>query len=190
MTRVTRELAPLLADICKQSSFQATCFSGTVLSVASGCVYLAGSIPSELATSDQLETLDVKNNSLTTLPIEWTTNYTGAANASLINVRLSFNKFTGPFPQALAYAPQLTFLVINNNTFSCVPTFSFLLCYVLEQYPFVHSFAPNCLTICPRYCTVYHLSNHRVCMLVVLPYAHASDMKRPELAGFGGPPVS
>jgi len=40
----------------------------------------------------------------------------GAANSSLVNVRLSFNNFSGPFPAGLGAAPSLTFLVINNNT--------------------------------------------------------------------------
>ncbi len=76
----------------------------------------AGSIPSALGTSPNLETLDVKGNHLSVLPDEWTTGYPSVANSSLVNVRISFNNFSGPFPSALAQAPDLTFLVINNNT--------------------------------------------------------------------------
>ena len=44
---------------------------------------------------------------------------TQVVNSSLVNVRYSFNQIRGPFPAALAQAPQLTFLVINNNTARC-----------------------------------------------------------------------
>ncbi|EIE25001.1 RNI-like protein [Coccomyxa subellipsoidea C-169] len=79
---------------------------------------LTGSIPSALATNTNLETLDVKGNRLSLLPDEWITGYPTVVNSSLVNVRLSFNNFSGGFPAALAAAPQLTFLVINNNTLS------------------------------------------------------------------------
>ena len=76
----------------------------------------AGSIPSALGTAPNLETLDVKGNRLSVLPDEWVLGYPGVVNSSLVNVRTSFNSFNGPFPAALAQAPDLTFLVINNNT--------------------------------------------------------------------------
>ncbi len=76
-----------------------------------------GSIPSALATTTTLETLDVKGNKMTGLPAEWTNGWAGAANSSLVNVRLSFNNFSGPFPAGLGAVPSLTFLVINNNSF-------------------------------------------------------------------------
>lgn len=68
-----------------------------------------------------METLDVKGNRLSIIPPEWVTGYSSLANSSLVNVRISFNNFTGPFPAALSGAPQLTFLVINNNTLRLVP---------------------------------------------------------------------
>jgi Leucine-rich repeat (LRR) protein len=80
------------------------------------CTMCAGSIPSALGTAPNLETLDVKNNRLSVLPDEWVLGYPGVVNSSLVNVRTSFNNFSGPFPAALAQAPDLTFLVINNNT--------------------------------------------------------------------------
>ena len=80
---------------------------------------LAGAIPSSLATNVNLETLDVKGNRLSILPTEWIVGYDSVVNSSLVNVRISFNNFTGPFPSALQQAPQLTFLVINNNTLRC-----------------------------------------------------------------------
>ncbi len=86
----------------------------------------AGAIPSSLATNTNLETLDVKGNHLSILPVEWIVGYPQVANSSLVNVRFSFNNFTGPFPAALAQAPQLTFLVINNNTLRCPSLLSFL----------------------------------------------------------------
>ncbi len=58
----------------------------------------------------------MKGNHLSVLPDEWTTGYPSVVNSSLVNVRISFNNFSGPFPSALAQAPDLTFLVINNNT--------------------------------------------------------------------------
>ena len=76
----------------------------------------AGAIPSSLATNVNLETLDVKGNRLSILPSEWIAGYDSVVNSSLVNVRISFNNFSGPFPRALQHAPQLTFLVINNNT--------------------------------------------------------------------------
>jgi len=76
----------------------------------------AGSIPSALGTAPNLETLDVKGNHLSVLPDEWITGYPSVVNSSLVNVRTSFNNFSGPFPAALSQAPDLTFLVINNNT--------------------------------------------------------------------------
>jgi hypothetical protein len=76
----------------------------------------AGSIPSSLATNPNLETLDVKGNRLSVLPDEWIVGYPSVVNSSLVNVRFSFNNISGPFPSALSAAPQLTFLVINNNT--------------------------------------------------------------------------
>ncbi len=80
-----------------------------------------GSIPSALATNTNLETLDVKGNRLSVLPSEWVNGYPAVLNSSLVNVRLSFNNFSGPFPAALSSAPQLTFLVINNNTLRWAP---------------------------------------------------------------------
>lgn len=56
---------------------------------------------------------------MTALPAEWVNGWPGSANSSLVNVRLSFNNFSGPFPAGLGAAPALTFLVINNNTFRC-----------------------------------------------------------------------
>lgn len=79
----------------------------------------SGSIPSALGTAPNLETLDVKSNRLSVLPDEWITGYPGVVNSSLVNVRTSFNNFTGAFPAALALAPELTFLVLNSNTFRC-----------------------------------------------------------------------
>ncbi|CAL8462033.1 g1564 [Coccomyxa elongata] len=79
---------------------------------------LTGGIPSALATNTNLETLDVKGNRLSVLPSEWINGYPSVVNSSLVNVRISFNNFSGPFPAALSSAPQLTFLVINNNTLS------------------------------------------------------------------------
>jgi len=76
----------------------------------------AGAIPSALATAGTLETLDVKGNRLSSLRPEWVAGWSGAANSSLVNVRLSFNNFSGSFPAGLGAAPSLTFLVINNNT--------------------------------------------------------------------------
>lgn len=63
----------------------------------------------------------MKGNRMSVLPDEWVTGYPSVINSSLVNVRISFNNFTGPFPAALASAPQLTFLVINNNTLRCAP---------------------------------------------------------------------
>ena len=77
---------------------------------------LTGAIPATLATAPNLETLDVKNNSLTRLPVEWVEGWPGASNASLVNVRFSFNAIEGAFPAGLAAAPALTFLVANNNS--------------------------------------------------------------------------
>ena len=77
---------------------------------------LTGGIPAALATTPNLETLDVKNNSLTRIPAEWVEGWPGAANSSLVNVRISFNGVEGPFPAGLAAAPALTFLVVNNNS--------------------------------------------------------------------------
>ncbi|CAK0783683.1 hypothetical protein CVIRNUC_006882 [Coccomyxa viridis] len=79
---------------------------------------LTGSIPSALGTAPNLETLDVKSNHLSVLPDEWVLGYPSVVNSSLVNVRTSFNNFSGSFPAALAQAPDLTFLVINNNTLS------------------------------------------------------------------------
>ncbi|KAK9908916.1 hypothetical protein WJX75_004629 [Coccomyxa subellipsoidea] len=79
---------------------------------------LTGSIPSALATNPNLETLDVKGNRMSVLPDEWISGYPSVVNSSLVNVRISFNNFSGAFPTALASAPQLTFLVLNNNTLS------------------------------------------------------------------------
>ena len=76
----------------------------------------AGSIPSALGTAPNLETLDVKGNHLSVLPDEWILGYPSVVNSSLVNVRTSFNNFSSSFPGALAQAPDLTFLVINNNT--------------------------------------------------------------------------
>lgn len=58
----------------------------------------------------------MKGNHLSVLPDEWITGYPSVVNSSLVNVRTSFNNFSGPFPAALSQAPDLTFLVINNNT--------------------------------------------------------------------------
>ena len=81
----------------------------------------AGSIPSALGTAPNLETLDVKGNHLSVLPDEWVLGYPSVVNSSLVNVRTSFNNFSGSFPAALAQAPDLTFLVINNNTLRWAP---------------------------------------------------------------------
>ena len=61
----------------------------------------------------------MKGNHLSVLPDEWASGYPSVVNSSLVNVRISFNNFSGPFPAALAQAPDLTFLVINNNTLRC-----------------------------------------------------------------------
>ena len=61
----------------------------------------------------------MKGNKMSALPAEWVNGWPGSANSSLVNVRLSFNNFSGPFPAGLGAAPALTFLVINNNTFRC-----------------------------------------------------------------------
>ena len=58
----------------------------------------------------------MKGNHLSVLPDEWVLGYPSVVNSSLVNVRTSFNNFSGSFPAALAQAPDLTFLVINNNT--------------------------------------------------------------------------
>lgn len=79
---------------------------------------LTGSIPSSLATAPFIETLDLKGNQLSTLPPEWVEGYEGSANSSFVNIRFSFNQIEGSFPAGLSDAPQLTFLVINNNTMS------------------------------------------------------------------------
>lgn len=82
-------------------------------------IFQTGSIPSALATNPNLETLDVKGNRMSVLPDEWISGYPSVVNSSLVNVRISFNNFSGAFPTALASAPQLTFLVLNNNTLRC-----------------------------------------------------------------------
>ena len=60
--------------------------------------------------------MDVRWNRLTRLPEAWAAGWPGAWNASLVNVRVSFNRLAGPFPTALATAPALTFLTLNNNS--------------------------------------------------------------------------
>ena len=100
--------------------------------VASG----AGSIPRALGTAPNLETLDVKSNHLSVLPDEWVLGYPSVVNSSLVNVRTSFNNFSGSFPAALAQAPDLTFLVINNNTLRWdLPSYLRLLCNRSAAHP-------------------------------------------------------
>ena len=79
---------------------------------------LTGPLPSSLATSANLMTLDVRNNSLSSLPKEWVSGWPGAATSSLVNVRVSFNALEGAFPSALGACPGLTFLTVNNNSLS------------------------------------------------------------------------
>eukprot|EP00891_Asterochloris_glomerata_P001786 jgi/Astpho2/1786/Aster-07547 len=79
---------------------------------------LTGSVPNDLATAPNLQVLDVKNNSLSVLPTSWYTGSPNMVNTSLINLRISFNKFTGSLPAALAQLPELTYLVANSNNFS------------------------------------------------------------------------
>ena len=80
---------------------------------------LTGSIPSSLATAPNLQTIDLRNNSLNgPLPREWVEGWPGAENSSLVNVRFSLNEIPGPFPAALARVPGLTFLTANQNALS------------------------------------------------------------------------
>ena len=80
---------------------------------------LTGSIPSALATAPNLQTIDLRNNSLSgPLPREWVEGWPGAENSSLVNVRFSLNKISGPFPAGLAKVPGLTFLTANQNALS------------------------------------------------------------------------
>lgn len=79
---------------------------------------LTGPLPASLATSANLMTLDVRNNSLSSLPTEWVTGWPGAPTSSLVNVRVSFNALEGSFPAALGACPGLTFLTVNNNSLS------------------------------------------------------------------------
>ena len=46
-----------------------------------------------MATAPNLQVLDVKNNSLSQLPTSWYTGFPTMVNTSLINLRISFNKF-------------------------------------------------------------------------------------------------
>lgn len=57
-----------------------------------GGMWRAGAIPASLATAPLIETLDLKGNQLSSLPLEWLEGYPGSANSSFVNVRFSFNK--------------------------------------------------------------------------------------------------
>ncbi|KAK9819833.1 hypothetical protein WJX72_002908 [[Myrmecia] bisecta] len=80
---------------------------------------LTGSVPASFASAPNLRIFDVKGNQLSTLPAAWVNNAAAPPqNSSLTIARLSFNNFTGPFPEGFSKLPLLQFLVLNNNSFS------------------------------------------------------------------------
>lgn len=68
-----------------------------------------------MATLPSLQVLNVKMNQLAALPDEWVHGYPGAANSNLTFVSICWNRASGSFPAALALAPSLDTLYINNN---------------------------------------------------------------------------
>ena len=67
----------------------------------------AGSVPDDLATAPNLQVLDVKNNSLSQLPVSWYTGFPTMVNTSLINLRISFNQFNVSLPVVTAVTVKL-----------------------------------------------------------------------------------
>lgn len=74
---------------------------------------LSGSIPSPLGSSTSLRYLGLSNNSFSEMPDIWSDPI--STNDNLFQVNIANNELEGPFPLALALAPNLTILNLQDN---------------------------------------------------------------------------
>lgn len=72
-------------------------------------------MPDSLAGHPALYSLNLHDNSLTSLPSKWQQPPTEGATAPLNYLRASLNRLEGGFPLALATYPNLTYFLLSEN---------------------------------------------------------------------------
>ena len=86
-----------LDSICLLASVSALTFGtlfaqATITSAITADVLCAGTLPSPLATSISATYLDVSDNQLTGLPLEWSTGFVNATESSFVRIYLEQNQ--------------------------------------------------------------------------------------------------